>query len=446
MKKKQVRGKKKKIRKISPKPRFSETRLSSRAGLIPMSRFIDKLGIESMIGQMVTVIRGKNTDYELGMIFKTIMLGVMSGCRHLSDVVLLGMDEALMKTQGWERFPVLSSITRVLERFAFRNCNELGEVQQRVRQKIWNKKWHGRINLDLDSSSKSAYGHQEGVARGHNTERSHKPMLNPLFAFIVQTGECLNVWLRPGNTHSANGSVEFLKECMALLPKQVWKVVVRADSAFFSGAFVRMLEKLGCGYVIKVKTRNWKMLCAGLNWQKVRGEEDLWTAEFYHDVEGCNGPRRFVAVRRLVGIQTPEKDGVLFPIPEYSYGLWVTNLGLTPLKTEQFYNKRAVAENLIGAGKNQMAFGSMLVHKFWANHALLQAAVLAYNVMVWFQRMALDPHRWRERPNTLRGWLIYLAGRLLYTDGEWVLALSSGYPQREEWNRMESRLAALTLS
>ena len=45
------------------------------------------------------------------------------------------------------------------------------------------------------------------VARGHNTERSHKPMLNPLFAFIAQTGECLNAWLRPGNTHSANGSV-----------------------------------------------------------------------------------------------------------------------------------------------------------------------------------------------------------------------------------------------
>ena len=147
-----------------------------------------------------------------------------------------------------------------------------------------------------------------------------------------------------------------------------------------------------------------------------------------------------------MGMLTPEKDGVLFPVPEYSYGLWVTNLGLTPLKTEKFYNKRAVAENLIGAGKNQMAFGCMPVHEFRANHALLQAAVLAYNLMIWLQRMALDPHRWRERPSTLRGWLIYLAARLLYTGGEWVLALSRGYPHIEEWNRMEGRLAALTLS
>ncbi|MGO9572066.1 MAG: IS1380 family transposase [Desulfomonilaceae bacterium] len=384
MKKKQGRGKRKSSRRITPKPRFSEKRLTSRAGLIPMSRFMDKLGIERMIDRMVSIVRGPNADYGLGMIMNAITLGVISGCRHLSDVVRMGMDEALMKTQGWDDFPVLSSITRVLERFTFRNCVELSEVQKKVRQKVWDKKWYGRINLDLDSSSKSAYGHQEGVARGHNTERSHKPMLNPLFAFIAQTGECLNAWLRPGNTFSSNGSVEFLKECLAMLPKQVWRVVVRADSAFFSAAFVRMLEKLGCGYVIKVKIRNWKKLCAGLNWEKARGQEGLWTAEFFYTVDGWKRSRRFVAVRRLVGILTPEKDGVLFPVPEYRYGLWVTNLGLTPVKTEQFYNKRAVAENLIGAGKNQMAFGSMLVHEFWANHALLQASVFAYNLMIWF--------------------------------------------------------------
>jgi hypothetical protein len=444
MKKKQRRGKGKSVRRINPKPRFSEERLTSRAGLIPIGRFIDKLGVERMIDRMVSVVRGSNVDYGLGMILKAVTLGVICGGRSLSDVVRLGMDEALMKAQGWDGFPVLTSITRVFKRFSFRNCVELNEIQKKARQKIWNKKWYGRINLDLDSSSKSAYGRQEGVARGHNTERSHKPMLNPLFAFIAQTGECLNAWLRPGNTHSANGSVEFLKECLALLPKQVWKIIVRADSAFFSAAFAQTLEMLGCGYVIKVKVRNWKKLCAGLPWQKARGEEGLWTAEFNYKMDGWSRPRRFVAVRRLVGILTPETDGVLFDIPEYSYGLWVTNLGLTPLKTEKFYNKRAVAENLIGAGKNQMAFGSMLVHEFWANHALLQASIFAYNLMIWFQRITLDAHRWRERPNTLRAWFIYLAARLLYTDNTWVLAMSRGYPHQDEWERMEGRMAALS--
>jgi hypothetical protein len=433
MKNKAKSGKAKRGKRINPKPRFSERRLTSRAGLIPMSRFMAKLGLEEIIDRTVTVARGANATYSLGMIIKAVMLGVISGSRHLSDVVRLGMDEVLMKTQGWDSFPVVSTITRIMERFQYRNCVELAEAQQRVRQKVWDKKWYGRINLDLDSSSKSAYGHQEGVARGHNTERSHKPMLNPVFAFIAQTGECLHASLRPGNTHSANGSVEFLKECLALLPQQVWRVVVRADSAFYSAPFILALEMLRCGYAIKVKIRGWKEICAALVWRKVAGQEGIWTAEFDYHIKGCKRARRFVAVRRLVGMRTPDKDGVLFDIPEYSYGLWVTNLGLTPLKTEEFYNKRAVAENHIGAGKNQMAFGSMLVHEFWANHALLQASIFAYNLMIWFQRMTLDAHRWRERPNTLRAWLIYLAARLLYTDNNWVLALARGYPHPEEW-------------
>jgi hypothetical protein len=445
MKKNQGRGKSKKDFRINPKPRFSEKKLTSRAGLIPISRFMAKLGLSAVI-ETLTITRGPNADYGLSMILQAIALGVISGCRHLSDVVRLGMDDVLMKTQGWNDFPVLTTIIRVLERFNFRHCVELAEVQKRVRQKVWDKKWYGKVTLDFDSSAKSAYGHQEGVARGHNTERSHKPMLNPIFAFIAETGECLNAWLRPGNTASANGSVEFLKECFAMLPKQVWRVVARADAAFFSAAFVEELETLRCGYAIKVKTRNYKKLCAAQVWQKARGLEGMWTADFEHKIDGWDKPRRFVAVRRLVGMLTPEKDGVMFPVPEYSYTLFVTNLGLTPLKTEAFYNRRAVAENLIGAGKGQMAFGSMLVHEFWANHALLQTSVLAYNLMIWFGRMALDAHRWSERPNTLRWRLIYLAGRLLFTDGKWVLALSQGYPYMEEWERMESRLSALSFS
>ena len=45
------------------------------------------------------------------MMFKAIMLRVISGSLHLSDVFQLGMDEALMKTVGWDGLPLLSTIT-----------------------------------------------------------------------------------------------------------------------------------------------------------------------------------------------------------------------------------------------------------------------------------------------------------------------------------------------
>ena len=426
----------------NPRSRFSEKRLTSRAGLIPISRFMKKLKFDQILEKTVQLPRGENSHYGLGMIYRIIILGITGGCRHLSDLVQLQNDEAVMKVQSWNRFPVVSTIIRVLERFTFPRCVELSEAQSQMRQKIWAKKWHARVNLDLDSSSKSVYGHQEGVEFGHNTERSHKKMLNPIFAFIAQTGECLHTWLRPGNTFSANGSSEFLKECLAMLPKRAWRVVVRADSAFFSGDFIRELAAQGCGYIIKVKTRGWKKLCARQSWRKARGQEGVWTTEFRATINGYENPICFFAIRRLERIET---EGLLIPIPIYKYSLFVSNLPGTPIELERFYNKRAVAENLIGVGKNQMAFGSMLVHEFWANHALLQAAVLAYNIMVWFQRLILDKRRWSERPNTLRVWLIYLAARLLLTDGKWVLALARGYPYQEEWRQMEARLEALAL-
>jgi len=439
---KRNRGRGQEGKAIVPGTRFSEHRLTSRAGLIMVAGFARKLGMARIIDETVHVKRGANTRYELGMILTGIVLGIVSGCRHISHLCELAADEVFMKTQGWNNFPVVSAITRVLERFHMVHCVELAEVQSILRQKVWNKKWFGVVHLDLDSSSKSAYGHQQGVARGHNTERPHKAMLNPLFAFIAQTGECLNCWLRPGNTHSANGSVEFLGETLAQLPKRVWKVIVRADSAFFSIEFLRELHRRCCGYVVKVKIRGWKDICAAQIWQKAHGQEGVWTAEFFHKLHGWKTARRFVAVRRLVGMET---EGTLFPIPIYSYGLWVTNLSLTPLQLERFYNKRAIAENLIGAGKNQMAFGSMLVEEFWANHALLQAAVLAYNLLIWFQRTIGDSHRSKERPNTVRGWFIYVAARLLFTNNTWVLALSESYPHQQEWRRLQDRLAVLTL-
>ena len=439
-KRKRKRGQK--ANAIVPGSRFTEQRLTGRAGLVMVARFARKLVLARIIDETVHVKRGANARYPLGMIMTGVALGIVSGCRHISHLCEMAADEVFMKTQGWKSFPVVSAITRVLERFGMVQCVELAEAQRKVRQKVWNKKWFGTVHLDLDSSSKSAYGRQQGVDRGHNTERSHKPMLNPLFAFIAQTGECLNCWLRPGNTHSANGSVEFLKETLAQLPKRVWKVVVRADSAFFSIDLLRELHRRGCGYVVKVKIRGWKDLCAAQVWQKAHGQEGVWTAEFFHKLGGWKTARRFVAVRRLVGMET---EGTLFPIRIYSYGLWVTNLSLTPLQIERFYNKRSIAENLIGAGKNQMAFGSMLVEEFWANHALLQAAVMAYNLLIWFQLMIADAHRSKERPNTVRVWLIYVAARLLFTNNTWVLALSESYPYQQEWRRMEDRLAVLTL-
>ena len=64
-----------------------------------------------------------------------------------------------------------------------------------------------RLIIDLDSTEDPAHGKQEGVAyNGHFA----KNCFHPLFGFTSE-GDCLGAKLRPGNVHSADGVLEFIK-------------------------------------------------------------------------------------------------------------------------------------------------------------------------------------------------------------------------------------------
>ena len=102
-----------------------------------------------------------------------------------------------------------------------------------------------------------------------------------------------------------------------------------------------------------METSAWKSLCLGLGlaWEKAYAQERVWTAELVDDLDGWKPAQRIVVVRRLEGSET---DGEPFSIPMYKYDLWATNLSLTPLELERFYNKQAILENLFGTDKDQL--------------------------------------------------------------------------------------------
>lgn len=116
-------------------------------------------------------------------------------------------------------------------------------MEAMVRRKIWSKRFYGKITLDMDSTVRGVYGSQEGAAKGYNPKKRGQKSYHPLLCFIAETRECLHNWFRSGDANSANGSVEFMKECFARIPKCAWKIIVRADSAFFNGALLDYLEE-----------------------------------------------------------------------------------------------------------------------------------------------------------------------------------------------------------
>ena len=424
------------------KVEFTEKNLTGNAGLVHFGRFIDKLKLHERLNSHLSITRASNADYQAADVVVLLVLGVLAGAKHMSHMAILGMDSAIRTISGWKIFPVASTFSRIFKLFTHKHCNELSEVEDLIRRLVWKKKWFGRITIDLDSSVRGVFGTQEGAEKGYNPDKKGQSGYHPLSAFIAETCECLHNRFRSGNTYSANGVVEFMKECYARLPKGVWKVFVRGDSAFFIGALLNFLESKGAEYLIKVKMKGLVTLLSGKKWRKVRNKPGFEVTEFFYQCSGWLHPRRFVAVRVLVEVKT---DGLLFPEYVYEYFCYVTNTNLTPWKAHKTYGKRATSENWIEWCKNQMAAGGILTQDFWANSAIFQTCILAYNSMIQMMQQTQE-HKIDEEPNTIRFRLIHVPARLLTGSRRLLLKSSESQYFKGKWLKIEHALDCLSFA
>ena len=250
----------------------------------------------------------------------------------MSHMAILGMDSTIRTIFGRKIFPVAGTFSIIFKLFTHQNCNELSEAEDLIRRLVRKKKWSGRITIDLDSGVRGVFGTQEGAEKGYNPTKKGQKSYHPLFAFIAETRECLHNRFRSGNTYSANGAVEFMKECHARLPKGVWKVSVRGDSAFFISALLDFLESKGAEYLIKVKMKGLERLLSGKKWRKVKNMPGFEVTKFFYQCSDWLHPRRFIAVRALVEVKT---DGLLFPEYAYEYFCYVTTWTLDKIRSKK---------------------------------------------------------------------------------------------------------------
>ncbi len=420
---------------------FTEKNLTGNAGLVHFGRFAQKLGLDKMLRQHISIQRDSSATYGVADIIMMLAAGVLAGAKHMSHLSIIRNDGVIRKLFKWDEFPVDTTFGRIFKLFTQKHCKELSDTEVIARRKIWSKKFFGKITLDMDSTIRGVYGSQEGAMKGYNPKKKGQKSYHPLLCFIAENRECLHNWFRSGNTYSANGSVEFMKECFARLPKRVWKIVVRADSAFFNGDLMDYLESKSSQYMIKVKIKGLETLMKQQKWRKIKNRPEFESTEFKYKCTGWKKSRRFVAIRQIT---YSESEASLFPEPkiQYDYFCYVSNMGMTPWCSHKYYGKRATSENWIEWCKNQMASGSILTDKFWPNSAIFQTCILAYNLMVWLMWLH-NEEGFKEEPNTIRMCLIHVPAKLQYRSRMWFLRLSECYPFRDKWCYIEDALLML---
>lgn len=285
--------------------------------------------------------------------------------------------------------------------------------------------------LDIDSTVLPLYGRKiQGAEIGYNPTKRGRPSYHPLLVFEGHTQESWGGIQRPGNVASSTDSIPFVKVCLTKIPKNIYRIRLRADEGFYSWNMVNFLDGEKVGFVIVAKiTAPIKCMLPGLKYHTFR--KGWKCAEFKYQPDKWEKHYRFVAVRKLINQEEPAVT--LFTIEDYAYHIYVTNLFLQPQEVFHFYNGRCHAELDIKELKINLPLAKIPTRNFVANEAYLQIILLAYNLVVWFKIFCLPKKFQKKKLMNLRLDLLMLPARLVKSGSHNILKLPVGYIYQREF-------------
>jgi len=295
--------------------------------------------------------------------------------------------------------------------------------------------WQGIVKdtLNLDSSVLIRYGNQQGAKRGYNPKKRGRPSHHPLLAFLG-AGYVINVWNRSGDTGAGQSAVSFFHQTRMALGANFHINRVLCDSGFYEIGFIEYLESNRFTYIISVpisptiqreilRVRQWHMISKGV---------EVGEFTFQHRDHKWTQPRRYVVVRQSIS-RRPKALGKqpslfkdLLDWSQYRISVMITNDSeATPEEIWRSYRPRANDENVIKDLKEGYSFESFNVNNFWATEAVLTVIALVFhNLIVYLNRIILNPSRSQEQLKTLRHKYFTLPGQLGSGGRNYVLRLS----------------------
>jgi hypothetical protein len=327
-------------------------------------------------------------------------------------------------------------VSRFLGNFSYKTTQMLREINFKLFRKLLRKSKLKSITIDIDSSVVNVEGHQEGAVKGYNPKKPGNRCYNLQLAFCDEIKAYLTGYVRSGDTYTANGTAEMIKEIVAHLKDEGLEITFRMDSGYFDDAILETIESLGCTYVIKGK--GYPTLVEQVTDPSIvfvtsaAGRE---TTELVIALNTWDKARRFV-VSRVLKDEKDRKQLSFLKGDAYDYFFFVTNdMEMSSEEVVEFYEKRGNCENYIKEAKYDMAVGHLLLQSFWANEAIFQLMMLVYNLFLLFKMDFAGETEYRQQIKTFRLKYIFLAGKIIRTARSVILKLSEKYPHREMYEQ-----------
>jgi len=264
---------------------------------------------------------------------KTMFCGHFIGIDKLECLKSLRNDPLVKEFDISVKMP--STVSRFLGSFTYKTTQIFRDINFKVFKKLLSKSGLNSITIDIDSSVINVEGHQEGATKGYNPKKVGNRCYNIQFAFCDELKAYITGFMRSGNTYTAKGAAEMIKEIVANIKKDDLEILFRMDSGYFDEEIIKTIESFNCKYLIKAKA-NPTLVREVTYSQKhfVKGEEGRETTPFETKLNTCDKERRFVVSRVL----KPEEDRVQLSLlkgSDYQYFLFVTNTDLSAEKVDE---------------------------------------------------------------------------------------------------------------
>jgi hypothetical protein len=447
--------------------RFDDPNLVSRAGLVPAVRLMSNVGLAELVDERVRVEAevGANAPAKV----TSLVAGMVAGADCIDDMDLL-RHGAMPDVFGGVRAP--STLGSFLRAFDHGNVRQVQAVHRRILARLARDTpllpdAATLALLDVDSIQRRVFGAtKQGAAFGHAKIASKSLLVRGLnvLAATISTPAAAPVMaaarLRGGNAASARGAASLVTEAINTARDagggdRTGLVVVRADSAYYAGAFISACRRAGAHFSVTARLDPAVKATIGRiaddGWLGIKypnaiydQASDSWVSDAEiaevdytafcsskaHRVTGRLIVRR---VKRLNPKAEARGQGELFGLaPDYRYHAVFTDSPFTLVPAEAQHRGHAIIEQTF-ADLVDGPLAHLPSASFNANAAWLQIACMAHNLTRAVGVLAGGKHT-KARGATIRTDLIDTAARPARSGRDQITwHLPIGWPHETAW-------------
>ncbi len=383
----------------------------------------------------------------------TVLLSVLAGHRRYAHITALRCDPVNPQLLGMRKVVSEDSVRRGLGKIE----EEAGVAWLQTHlhdctAPLLSEPWV----LDVDTTVKPLFGHQEGAEVGYNPAKPGRPSHAYHTFWLSNLRLVLGVDVLPGDEYNVAHATDGLWRLLDRLGPTRRPALLRGDKSWGIESVMARAEREKIAYLFRLRTtaRVKKALNRAMQQSEWKDAGQGWQGkEATLRLLGWSRQRRVILLRRklrrdpaindrrnptqpLLGVAEIDSDKAEL----WEYSALVTSLDNEILTLGQLYRDRADCENGFDELKNQWGWGGFTTQDLKRCRLLAGTMALTYNWWSLFVRLA-DPEHHREAITT-RPLLLSAIARRTQHAGQVTLTISSTHGMRDRARHAYVRIAS----